>query len=450
MEKLFEGNIRKNFLNFAIPLVFSALLSQAYNIIDTVMASKLIGDVAVAAIGSTSPFITLISSIFWGYGTGFSIYIAVLFGSGEYKKMLNVIKTNLLIGSVAAILISVLCIVFYNSIFDFLNIEADIRKDAFAYFSVYIGGIIFLNLVWCGMYVSNSMGLSRMPFIASIVTCVLNITGNFVLIKICGLGVTGAAIATIFSAFCVAVFYIVTLTKIFTDMGLEIKSIYFSKEELKSTINYAVPSLLQQSVMYLCTAIVSPLTNLSGQSAIAGYTMSMRLYDLNAGVYQNANKTVSTYVAQCVGAKKYTMIKKGISTALSQTLLFLAPFLIVTVFGAGVISKTFLNETDSIHYCKVFLQFCMPFILFNVINNTAHAIFRSAGAGKFLVVSTVIYAVSRVIYSYALFGRYEMYGIYAAVVLSWITEAIFGIAVYVSGKWKSKEYKEAEKREVTV
>ena len=228
-------------------------------------------------------------------------------------------------------------------------------------------------------------------------------------------------------------------------MGIEIKDLYLNKDELKSTIRYAVPSLLQQSVMYLCTMVVSPLTNLSGQSAIAGYTMSMRLYDLNAGVYQNANKTISTYVAQCVGAKKYIMIKKGIGTALFQTILFLAPFLAVTVFGAGIISKTFLNEADSIHYCKVFLQFCMPFILFNVINNTAHAIFRSAGAGKFLVVSTVIYAASRVIYSYVLFERYEMYGIYAAIVLSWITEVIFGIAVYISGKWKSNEYKEYEK-----
>ena len=48
------------------------------------------------------------------------------------------------------------------------------------------------------------------------------------------------------------------------------------------------------------------------------------------------------------------------------------------------------------------------------------------------------------VYSYALYGKYEMLGIYAAIMLSWITEAIFGIIVYLSGKWKSKEYKEYE------
>ena len=151
-----------------------------------------------------------------------------------------------------------------------------------------------------------------MPFIASVITCVLNIMANFVLIKICRLGVTGAAIATIFSALCVVLFYISAFMKIFGDIGLEIGGFYISKEEIKSTLTYAIPSMMQQSIMYFCTMIVSPLTNLSGQSAIAGYTMSMKLYDLNAGVYQNANKTISTYVAQCVGAKKYSIIKKAL------------------------------------------------------------------------------------------------------------------------------------------
>ena len=92
--------------------MLSALLSQGYHIIDTVMASHLIGDRAVAAIGGTAPLITLISSLIWGYGSGFAIYVAVLFGSGEYKKMANVIKVNVILISAFTILISVLCIVF--------------------------------------------------------------------------------------------------------------------------------------------------------------------------------------------------------------------------------------------------------------------------------------------------------------------------------------------------
>lgn len=90
MKKLYEGNnIRRNFFRYAFPLVLTVLLSQMYNIINTIMAGKLIGDDAISAIGSTAPLITLISSIFWGYGSGFTIYVAMLFGKGDYKKMIK-------------------------------------------------------------------------------------------------------------------------------------------------------------------------------------------------------------------------------------------------------------------------------------------------------------------------------------------------------------------------
>ena len=80
-----------------------------------------------------------------------------------------------------------------------------------------------------------------------------------------------------------------------------------------------------------------------------------------------------------------------------------------------------------------------PFIVFNVFNNLFHAIFRSTGAGRYLVTSTVIYALARFGFSYLLFERFSMYGVYAAVVLSWITEAIYGSVIYFSGKWKTPE-----------
>ena len=445
MKKLYEGNIRKNFFAFALPLILTAFLSQAHTIIDTLMAGMLIGDSAIAATGSTAPFITLISSMCWGYGTGFAIYATILFGKGDYPKMYNVVKMNFVTSTAVVFLISVLCIAFHEYIFDFLNIEQAMRRDAFAYFSIYMSGLIFLHLNWCSVYITHATGLTTLPFIASIITNVINITGNYVFIKYCGLGVGGAALATILSSFVVATFYIVILLRVFKKLGCNLKKLYFDFDEIRLSVNYAVPTMLQQSVMYLCTAFVSPLTNMCGSNAIAGYTIGMRLYDVNANVYQNSGKTVTNYIAQCIGAKKHGMIKEGIRIGLVQTLLFLLPFLAVTVFAATPISKAFLDNAEAIEYAKIFMRYCMPFVVFNVINNLMHGVFRSAGAGRYLVVATVVYSIARFGFSYLLFDRFEMYGIFAAVVLAWITEAIFALWVYFSGRWKSEEYKKNEK-----
>ncbi|MBQ7038931.1 MAG: hypothetical protein IJN39_00015 [Clostridia bacterium] len=444
MKKLYEGSISKNFFLFALPLIITTLFSQAYNIINTIIAGALLGDSSISAIGSTAPFISFISSLFWGYGTGVAIHVAVLFGQSNYQKMLNVIKVNIVISSLCAVIISVLCLVFHNTIFDFLNIETALREETFIYFSIYISGLFIFNITWCCLYFIHSLGLTVLPLIASVMTNVINIAGSYVLIKFCGFGVAGIAVSTVFSALCTAIFYGFMLTKTFRQLGVKLSGIYFDKKELKTSWNFAFPSILQQSVMYFCTAFVSPLTNGFGADAIAGYTVGMRLYDLNSGVYQNSNKVVSSFVAQCIGAKKYSLIKKGMKTIILQTFLFILPFLSVTVFCAGGISRLFLDSLEGIHYAEIFLKFCMPFILFNSINNLMHAVFKSAGAGMHLVVSTLIYSVSRILYSYLLYQRFEMYGIYAAIVLSWITEAIYGLVIYFSGKWKSEELRLAD------
>ena len=175
MKKLYEGNISRNFFVFALPLIITSLLSQAYNIVNTIIAGCLLGDSSISAIGSTAPFISFISSLFWGYGTGVSIYVAMLFGQNDYKKMVNVIKVNFLISSVVAMLISLFCIVFHNMIFDFLNIEQALRRDAFLYFGIYISGLFIFNLSKCSLYITHSLGLTILPLISSIITGIISL-----------------------------------------------------------------------------------------------------------------------------------------------------------------------------------------------------------------------------------------------------------------------------------
>ena len=94
MKDLTKGNIYKTFLLFAIPMVLSSLLSQAYSTIDTIMAGKLLGDSALAAIGALSPFETFVNSVFWGYGMGVGVYVSHLFGAGAHEKLKQVIVNN--------------------------------------------------------------------------------------------------------------------------------------------------------------------------------------------------------------------------------------------------------------------------------------------------------------------------------------------------------------------
>ncbi len=440
MVKLYEGNMRKNFLLFSLPLVLTIFMTNTYQIVNTIMSGHLLGEQSISAIGATAPLISFISSICWGYGTGFSIYVAMLIGRDDYKRMVNVIKVNMLLSSSFIILLSALCIVFYNPIFKFLNIEPEIWTDAFIYYVIYVAGLVFFNMNWCGIYISNALGMTKFPLYASILSNFLNIILSYIFVKFFGMGVAGFAIAAVASAFAVAAFYVIAITRFLIKSNIDLKGLYFDKSELKNSFIYAFPSSIQQSVMYLCTAIVSPLTNLCGASAIAGYTVGMRIYDIESGIYQNSNKTISTGIAQCVGAGRYDLFKKVLKTGATQTFIILAIFLTPVIVCGDLIAKLFLDLPESIKYAAIFLKYCLPFVVFNVFNNLYHAVFRSSGAGRYLVISTIVYALARVVFSYILFDKFKMNGIYAAIVLSWVVEAIFGTIIYFSGKWKSVDF----------
>ena len=181
MKDLTENNIYKTFIIFAILMVFSGLLSQMYNAIDTIIAGKLLGSDGLAAIGATSALVQFISSAFWGYGTGFSIYIARLFGAREYSRIKASIFSNLLamLAASAVITVSVLC--FHEKIFDILNVDFSIRKEAFKYFAVYMSGLfIITSNMTCG-YIMNAFGIGSFPFYISIISAILNIFGNIFL-----------------------------------------------------------------------------------------------------------------------------------------------------------------------------------------------------------------------------------------------------------------------------
>jgi len=113
-----------------------------------------------------------------------------------------------------------------------------------------------------------------------------------------------------------------------------------------------------------------------------------------------------------------------------------------------------VTDAESFRVSVNLIRYILPLILFNVFNNLFHGIFRAVGSGTIMLVSTLIYAVSLVIYSYLFFKlfayEYRIYAIYLALGASYITEVIFAGIIFVSGKWKTPEYRELEKQEFSI
>ncbi len=450
MKNLTEGNIYKNFILFAIPLVLSGLLTQAFNIINTVVAGKYLGDAGLAATGATAGFFSFYGAIFWGWGMGFSINIAKLFGEKNYKKIKSNIFSNVFMLFILMTLAGIIMAIFKNPLLDMLNVDNSVRNEASKYFLILITTyFIAIMRVW-GVYIFNSFGMSAFPFMVSLISSIFSTVAKVISLTVLNMGVSALAVITQLTGLIVITVYYIKLKKCFSEMGVNKEKYKVDFKEIKDTVSYAAPTTFQQMVMAVVSFLISPLVNAIGSSASAAYSVVMNIYNLNAQVYQHSAKTVSNYAAQCVGTRKFYNLKKGVKVGFLQGICFLTPVLLICIIFARPICSMYFPKGyagESLSFTLTFVKFYLPFIAFNMINNLFHAFYRGVVAMKALVSATVIGTVTRLIPTILLIPVYGMTGVYIGWAVSWIAEAIFTVIVYFSGIWKKEKINKIIKEE---
>ena len=312
MKNLTTGNIYKTFFMFGFPVCLSGLLSQLYNVIDTIIVGQFIGETGLAAIGATSPLITLISSLFWGYLMGLGIYVARLYGAGEVEKIKSTILHAFSFCVAVCFLITAIFAIFYKPIFSLLNIPLDIYEETKKYFITYSLCMSPIILSAGFSYVMHSFGISVYPLALSIISSVLNIIGNIVSIVVLNLGVFGVALSSGISATIICILYIFKLRKTFKEIGANNYKVELSFKVIEDTFPYVLPICLQQAILYVSGCFISPLVNDLGEEASASYAVCLQIFNICATIFQNSSKTLSNYASQCLGMNKPEKINKGI------------------------------------------------------------------------------------------------------------------------------------------
>ena len=437
MRDLTKGNIYKTFLIFAIPMVLSGILSQCYNVVNTIIAGKLLGEGALSAIGAITPIDTFINSVFWGYGVGVGVYIAHLFGAKEYYRMKCVIINNSLMLSGIIALLSVVLIIFRGAVMDFFKVDEAVLSECISYFTISMAGKVAVLFSINAVQMVIAMGDSAYPLYMSMLSTLLNIGLGSGFIVFFNMEASALALANVISYSTVGVLYIIKIASCFKKLGVYHIKIEKRTEGLLASARYAAFSSLQQASMYFAGIILSPMVNNIGTAAAASYIVSLRVYDINAGIYQNSSKTLATYTAQCFGAKNYEGIKKGIKVAILQSFIFVLPLILISSFCAEGVSGLFLPQDASayaIEYTVNFLRWGLPFITINVVANLYHNYFRGIGYMSALFVTTVSGSVARIIASFILIPYFGIYGYYAGWIIAWPVDALVGVGYYLFSK----------------
>ena len=302
-----KGNPGKVLTAFTVPILISVAFQQLYNIADSIIAGKLLGGGALAAVGISYTVTMIYMAVANGSNIGCCVVISQFFGSKNYRKMKTCIYTSLISSAAISIILSVGGLLLSPALLKALNTPESLFTDSGIYLNIYTGGLIFLFLYNICNGVFTALGDSKTPLYFLIFSSVFNVLLDYVLVRFTSLGVAGVAWATFIAQGIASIlsfgFLMLKISKIECE-----KPSLFSFEMLKKILFVAIPSILQQSFVSVGNIFIQGLVNKFGDVVVAGFSAAGKLNTFTITTLCALGNSMSSYTAQNVGAGKIERI----------------------------------------------------------------------------------------------------------------------------------------------
>lgn len=421
----------KSLWAFALPLMLSNVLQQLYNLVDTWVVGVYVGDNALAAVGASYTLMTFLTSVIIGLCLGSSTFLSMAFGQKQDEKIRNGLYVSFVMTALLAAVIMVLVYVLLDKIIVFLQTPAETVAVMREYLFWVFGGFFatfFYN------YCSNALravGNSVTPLIFLGVSVVLNIFLDLFFVAELGLGVAGAAIATVVSQHVSGVGLLIYFWHAYPAYRPTGADLYWDKTRLKEIFSLSGFTCLQQSVMNFGILLVQGLVNSFGATVMAAFAIAVKIDTLAYMPVQDYGNAFSVFVAQNFGAGKGKRIREGIRQSLcSVTAFCLLVSAVVFLFAPKLMSVFVSAESAEViavgtHYLRIEGAFYLGIgILFML-----YGYYRAIDRPQMSVILTVCSLGTRVVLAYTLsrIPWLGVTGIWLSIPIGWFLADAVGI-----------------------
>jgi len=414
---------------FAMPMILGSFFQQIYNMADSVIVGQFVGSSALAAVGACAALTNVFICVALGAGVGAGVLVSRYFGAREYGKMKTIMSTSLFSFLILSIVLGVFGFCFSRSMMRVLQTPGDILNDAVLYLQVYFAGFPFLFMYNILSNMFTSIGESKIPLGLLIFSSILNIFMDLWMVAGLGLGVFGAALATLMAQGISAVFSLF----LFLSRMRRYKSRFdwFDRQELYSMLQIAVPSVLQQSTVSIGMMIVQAVVNPFGTQALAGYSATMRVENVFSLIFVSIGNAVSPYVSQNLGARKIERIKKGYHAALVLDVCFAVLAFIVIETLHTQISSLFLGKDGTALAYQVsegYMRWLGYFFIFMGIKMATDGVLRGLGIMRPFLIANMVNLAIRLSVALICAPRFGIVFVWLAVPAGWFANFLISYA----------------------
>lgn len=427
-----HGNIPAHMLSYAVPLVFANLFQQLYQTVDSIIVGQVEGKMALASIGAAGPIMNIMIFLIVGLSMGASILMAEYFGAKKYDCLKTEMATSLVSGFWLTIILSFLAFAGSGMFIRLTQTPNEIAPMAAEYLKIISLGLIFTffyNILSAGL---RAIGDSTAPLVVLFFTTILHVILAFYFVSHLGLGVSGAAYATVISQALSAVILLVYINIAVPYLRLTASELKINGEFLRKTIDFSSISAVQQTMLYLGRLLVQSGINTLGVDAVAAFNAVSIIDSYVLAPGDSLASSLTTFTAQNKGGKQYPRIPQGLKTMLIIAFIYTVSITLIVFFNGRSLLGIFLHpeESNAIHMGMLYIlpMSCIYFL--TGFTNTFQGYFRGIGNLRITLIATIIQIPIRVIFTYSLLGRFGIQAVVIGTGAGWLCMSFYEVLSY--------------------
>ena len=429
---LVKGRPSSVLLRFTLPVIGGNLFQLFYTLADTVIVGRTLGADALAAVGSTGIIIYLILCFIQGFTSGFGICLGQRCGAGDVEGMRRSAASSWILSLLFSAALTVISCSLAHPILRWMQTPESIYREAYDYmFAVLLGtgATVFYNMI---SNMLRALGDSRTPLVCLVFSSLLNIVLDILFIVPFGMGVAGAAWATVLSQFLSGVFCTLIGLRKFEMLRISRGSFADLKGSMKAHLRIGFPMGFQMSVMCIGQLAMQAAVNSIGPAAIAGYTAATKVDQISMLMNNAFSVSISNFTAQNYGAGRFDRIRQGLRASLLQTECSNLFICILILLCRGFVVPLFIDSPteEIVGYANGYLLAVAPFYILLGLLVIYRSAVQSMGNSKAPFAACIIELAMRIGGTMGLPSLIGYTGICLASPLAWMGAIALLIPVY--------------------
>ena len=423
---------------FCLPLFGSIIFQQLYNIADSLVAGKFIGENALAAVGNSYEITLIFIAFAFGCNIGCSVIVSRYFGAKDFTGMKTAVYTSLISSGILCVVLMLIGMAGCSSFLRLIRTPAEVFADSKLYLNIYLWGLPFVFFYNIATGIFAAMGDSRTPFLFLAASSTVNIGMDIWFVNGFHMGVAGVAWATFI---CQGVSCVLAMLVVFGRLkGIDTQGrpAVFSFPTFRKIAAVAIPSIAQQSFISVGNIIIQGAINGFGPGVMAGYSAAVKLNNLVITSFTTLGNGISNYTSQNIGAGKLRRVPEGFRAGVRMVWLLSVPLAAAYFFAGEWFLHLFMKAptAEAMHTGILYLRILSPFYFVISAKLVADGVLRGSSMMVKFMIGTFTDLILRVVLA-LLLSRTGLgsTGIWCAWPIGWCIATVLSLHFYRSGPW---------------